>query len=107
MFDVLGLQMNNASPLRTSVKGLRWCRHIGAQTSVAIQVNGKDLVRFLCPTLFLALGGHDGISSWRKRKGRERMGMGCGVCGFFVKVLLVGAVYDTLPVGCKAVIHSG
>lgn len=103
MFDVLALQMNNASPLSTSVKGLRWCCHVGAQTSVAIQVNGNDLVRFQCPTLFLMMEYHLGEKG---REGRE-WGRGCGVCGLPVKVLLVGSVYDTLPVGCKAVIHSG
>lgn len=34
MFDVVGLQMNNSSLLSMSVKGLRWCCHIGVQTLV-------------------------------------------------------------------------
>lgn len=31
----------------------------------------------------------------------ENEGRGCGVCGLLVKVLLVGAVYDTLRLAAK------
>lgn len=85
MFDVLGLQMNNASPLRTSVKGLRWCRHIGAQTSVAIQVNGKDLVRFLCPTLFLVLGVMMEYHLGEKGRDGREWGGAVGCVGFLLR----------------------
>lgn len=70
-------------------------------------VNGHDLVRFLCPALFFIPGVMMEYHLGEKEGKEENGGRGCGVCGLLVKVLLVGAVYDTLPVGCKAVIHSG
>lgn len=66
-------------------------------------LNGHNLVRFRRPALFSTLGVmmeyHPGEEAGR--------GRGRGMCGLLVKVVLVGAVYDTLPVGCKAAIHSG
>lgn len=37
----------------------------------------------------------------------EGVGEGLWDVWVLVKVVLVGAVYDTLPVGCNAGIHSG
>lgn len=88
-------QMNNASPLSKSVRGLRRCRHVGAQTSAAIRGNGSDLVPLLRPTLFLSLGVVMRYHRGEKRKGREggrKWGRGRGQCGLLVKVLLVGVI---------------
>ena len=52
---------------------------------------------------------HDGISSKReKRREWEWVVIAeTEVCGLLVKVLLVGAVYDTFLVGCTTVIQPG
>lgn len=66
-------------------------------------LNGHNLVCFLCPALFLMLG----VMMEYHPGEQEGRGRGCGMCGLLGKVVLVGAVYDTLPVGGKAAIHSG
>lgn len=42
------------------------------------------------PRIIPLAGGHDGMSSWRKKEGEGGSGEGAGVCGLLVKVLLVG-----------------
>lgn len=113
VFDFVGL-INNAGTLMCRSP---MCQGSQIVPSMATQDNSSSVAIWL---IAMTLSPYSAPQYSSRRvcimmeyhlKERKREG-GCGlsfqrwVCGLLVKVLLVGAVYDTFLVGCTTAIHS-